>query len=239
MPLPHSRSRSIPINEQIFHWMASMHWEFEVAPDGRKWKKEPKFVDLHIACDEATEGVLHARFPVPMLSGWGWQVREHHRALPDDLVARTIRYALKEGWKPGETDFNMPISRVRFLRTPRHLLYTEPIVARIRVLESRADRPGFTAIHASIIHPIRGRPGSDFWFSAALPARHIPEQALVFLHPDPERGLTTWGHYAGVFRISGNDVLIYDNSGLDHRWGFRPLPMVLEELVAMGGSGEE
>jgi hypothetical protein len=84
-------------------------------------------------------------------------------------------------------------------------------------------------IHASIIHPIRGRPGAEFHFTAALPAAQIPEQALVFLHPDGA-ALTTWDRYAGVFRISGDTVLIYDDSGEEHRWAFRPLPSVLEEL---------
>ncbi len=237
MPLPRSRTRGIHIDEQTYHWLASMHWEFNVAPDGRQWKKDPKFVDLHVAAEEGGVGVLHARFPVPVLSEWGWQVREHRRALPDDLVARTIRYAIKEGWQPGETDFDLPPRRVRYLRTLRHLLYTEPIIARIRVLKATSRDRNSSTIHAAVIHPIRGRPGSEFHFTAQLPAKHIPDQALVFLHPG-EDGLTTWESYAGVFRISGDAVLIYDSSGQEHRWGFRPLPLVLEELGGLGW-GEE
>lgn len=238
MSVPKSRSRSLETDGQIYHWLASMHWDFDVAPDGKKWKKEPRFVDLHISQDEDSVGVLRARFSVALLDTWGWKVREHRRALPDPLVMRAIRYAKKLGWQPGETDFNMPVERVRVLRTPRHLLYTEPIIARVRVLEVQADQPDLSTVQASIIHPIRGRPGAVFHFTAALPAAHIPEQALVFLHPDLSGTLTTWSRYAGVFRISGNDVLIYDNSGQENRWGFFPLPQLLEEITAMGG-GEE
>ncbi|MFT5684256.1 MAG: hypothetical protein ACI8RZ_005197 [Myxococcota bacterium] len=237
MPLPRSRTRSIPIGAAVYQWLASMHWAFEVSPDGRQWKKNPKFVDLHVALEDGGIGVLHARFPVPVLAEWGWQVREHRRALPDDLVARTIRYALKDGWLPGETDFNLPLRRVRYLRTLRHMLYTEPIIARIRVLEAKPTGRDSSTVHASIIHPIRGRPGNEFHFTVPLTASHIPDQALVFLHPEGD-GLTTWHHYAGVFRISGSQVLIYDNSGGEHRWGFRPLTSVLEELGGLGW-GEE
>ena len=235
MPVPKSRSRRLRIDEQTYLWLASMHWDFDVAPDGKKWKKEPRFVDLHVSRDEDSIGVIRARFPVEQLDAWGWRVREHRRALPDPLVERAIRYAKTQGWQPGETDFNLPMERVRFLQTFRHLLYTEPIIARVRVLERHTERPGLTTIQASIIHLIRGRPGSEFRFTAALPAEQIPEQALVFLHADASGSLTTWSRYAGVFRISGNDVLIYDNSGLENRWGFRPLPKILEEITAMGG----
>lgn len=234
MSVPKSRSRRLTLEGQTYLWLASMHWEFDVAPDGKKWKKAPRFIDLHVSQDEDSIGVLRARFPVAQLEGWGWKVREHRRALPDTLVMRTIRYAKKQGWKPGETDFNLPINRVHVLQTLRHLLYTEPIIARIRVLEAHAEQPGVATIQASTIHRIRGRPGAAFRFTAALPTAHIPEQALVFLHANEDGNLTTWSRYAGVFRISGNEVLIYDNSGREGRWGFRPLVQVLEEINATG-----
>ena len=238
MTLPRSRARSIHVGNHGYQWLASMHWVFEVEPDGQRWKKNPKFVDLHVEQDEVELGVLHARFPVPLLVSWGWQVRQHRRALPDDLVARTIRYAREKGWRPGEVDFTLPSNRVRFLRTPRHLLYTEPVIARIRVVSTEPGGHYLTTIHAAVIHPIRGELEAEFSFTAALPTSHIPEQALVFLHPNADGGLTTWDRYAGVFRISGNAVLIYDNSGRERRWGFRPLPHLLEELHSLEG-GEE
>lgn len=235
MSVPKSRSRRLEIDGQLYLWLASMHWEFNVAPDGKKWKKEPRFIDLHISQDEHPIGVLRARFPVEQLDSWGWKVREHRRALPDTLVRRTIHYAKKQGWQPGETDFNLPMGRVHVLQTLRHLLYTEPIIARIRVLDVRADQPDLATVHASIIHPIRGRTSSAFDFTAALPAAHIPEQALVFLHADEAGTLTTWSHYAGVFRICGNDVLIYDNSGRENRWCFCHLPQIVEEISTTRG----
>ena len=239
MVLPRNRTRPIDISGQSFRWLASMHWEFEVAPDGRKWKKAPRFVDLHVEHDSLPGGTLQVRFSVDMLSAWGWQVREHRRPLPDALVDRTIRCALRDGWVPGETDFALPSHRLPFLRTSRHLLYTEPVIVRVRVVDTIELSPDAVSIQAAVIQPIRGRTDTEFSFTAALPAAHIPEQALVFLHPDADGVLTTWPWFAGVFRIAGGDVLTYDNSGLEHRWSFQVLSEVLQEVSAMHGAREE
>ena len=231
MALPQRASRALHIDGRTFRWLSSPHHRFETNADGQPVHQILDFVDLYAGLDAPGAGELRARFPVSVLTEWGWRGGPPESAIPAPLAERAIRWALLSGWSPEGEDFVLPPAHLRFLRTPRPLLYTAPLIVRISITETEPLGPARVRLTGTVIQTFRGTPAATLTFTAALPPAQVPPQAMAFLEHTAD-GLAAMPRYGGVLRILDDRVLIIDGSA-EERWLLHPLHEIVRELLSM------
>lgn len=234
MGLPRRRSRLVHIDGVAYRWLATPHWRFDLTEDGEPWHKELLFADLYVEKRVSPGAQLRLRLYAEWLAGWGRDPLDR-RSIDPPMVRRVVRLGLMRGWassQPGPPRW-FDAADIPHLQTPRHLLYAAPIVARVTVKDTAADTPGCATATLRVVERLRGSLPSEVSVRLAQPADQLPRDALAFLRPDPAdpEGLVGWPWYGGLFCVSRGAALLYDDSGEERRWQFRPLRVVREELL--------
>ena len=229
------------VQDVAYRWLVSPHWRFDVNEEGERWRRHIQFLDLYVERRVHGTNQLRVRLTAERLRRWG-RNPEERSSIDPPLVRRAVQYALARGWlpeAPHAPHFLLDAFGQRFLQTPRHLLYDEPLIARAFLGQIQSEGASRATASARIIEPLRVPAGSGplpptVTVRVHQPAQHLPEDGVLFLHPstDPERpGFVDWPRVGGVFRVAGEAVFLYDNSGEEHRWAFLPLQDLRRELV--------
>ena len=191
------------------------------------------FADLYIEKRLQPAAQARVRLYADWLSKWGRDPQDR-RCIDPPMVRRVVRMAKLRGWQPQRTGrpFWLTPVDVRYLQTPRHLLYAAPVVARVTVREITDVAPGRSVAHVRVMERMRGSLPGKFQIRVDQPRTSIPGDALAFLFPDEAEAGTfrccPW--FGGLFRISNGAALLYDDSGEERLWRFRPLQHIREEL---------
>lgn len=244
MSLPRRRSRLIRIDGEAYRWLASPHWEFEVDEEEDDWERSPAFIDVYVEHRREPLQQLQVRIPASLLLRWGRDPMRRN-VIDPGLVRRAVQLALREGWQPRQSGETFAISpeRVRFIETPRHLLYSAAVIAQVLVESVEPVEPGMSRVRGRVMELLRGDVSEIVEIRAAQPADLIPENVLVFAFREPSSGaLVTWRQYGGVFMIAEGRVLLYDQSTREDRWAFLSLTRIRRELRKIQGpldGGEE
>jgi hypothetical protein len=232
--LPRRQSRLVHIDGLAYRWLATPHWRFEVNEEGEQWRKELLFADLYVESRLVPSCQLRLRLFSEWLQRWGRDPLDR-RCIDPPLVRRAVRLARLRGWEPEITAPPrwVPQEDIPFLQTPRHLLYAAPLIARVTVKDVTETEPGCASATARVVERLRGSLPSEVRMHLTQPAEQLPRDALAFLRPDPEHPgqLTTWPWYGGLFCVSQGAALLYDDSGEERRWRFRPLRIIREDLL--------
>lgn len=201
---------------------------------GAPRRRELLFADLYVEHRQQPACQLRVRLYADWLVSWGRDPLDR-RCIDPPMVRRAVRLALMRGWDPDADipPFWMEVSDVPFLQTPRHLLYAAPLIARVTVRDAEDAAPGCSTATLKPVEWLRGHVPGALTVHIKQPAEQLPRDALAFLHPDPERPeqFAGWPWYGALFRVSRGAALLYDDSGEERRWRFRPLRIIREELI--------
>lgn len=194
------------------------------------------FADLFVERRQQPAQQLRVRLYADWLVAWGRDPL-NRRCIDPPLVRRAVRLALMRGWDPTTEapPFWMSVPDISFLQTPRHLLYAAPLIARVTVRDVEDLAPGRAQATLKAVEWLRGSVPGELSVRINQPAAQLPRDGLAFLHPDPdpERSghFAGWPWYGALFRVSRGAALLYDDSGEERRWLFRPLRIIREELL--------